>query len=249
MTMRVVTREEFMRRLENELEEYRMTVDEFRAEGEADTLTDGNLRDMWLMYRPVLFDDLRNEPGDGRSLEDERDRGSGSPESARPSTDSRDRDRISETPTIRYVTRDELLRRLENELEEYRMTLEEFRAEGEADTLTDGNLRDLWLHYKWLLLDSDSRDGPRSHERGAQSGLGSSESARPSADGRDRDPVAEMRTVRYFTREELWQEMEAHLAEYRMTVEEFRAEGEADTLTDGHLRDLWLWYRPLLFDE
>ena len=55
--------------------------------------------------------------------------------------------------TIRYVTRDELLQRLEEELEEERMTLEEFRAEGEADTLTDGNLRDLWLHYKGLLVE------------------------------------------------------------------------------------------------
>ena len=27
------------------------------------------------------------------------------------------------------------------------------------------------------------------------------------------------------------------------------AEGEADTLTDAYLRDLWLHYRPLLFDE
>ena len=34
-----------------------------------------------------------------------------------------------------------------------------------------------------------------------------------------------------------------------MTVEEFRAEGEADTLTDGNLRDMWLWYGFLLFDE
>ena len=34
-----------------------------------------------------------------------------------------------------------------------------------------------------------------------------------------------------------------------MTVEEFRAEGEADTLTDANLRELWLMYRPLLFDE
>ena len=46
---------------------------------------------------------------------------------------------------IRYVTRDELLQRLEEELEEERMTVEEFPAEGEADTLTGGNLRGLWL--------------------------------------------------------------------------------------------------------
>ena len=58
-----------------------------------------------------------------------------------------------------------------------------------------------------------------------------------------------MTTIRYITREELWQEMEARLVEERMTVEEFRAEGEADTLTDAYLRDLWLEYRPLPFDE
>ncbi len=58
-----------------------------------------------------------------------------------------------------------------------------------------------------------------------------------------------MTTVRYITREDLWREMEARLEEERMTVEEFRAEGEADTLTHAYLRDLWLKYRPLLFDD
>ena len=56
-TIRVVTREEFLRRLEKELEEERITVEEFRAEGEADTLTDAHLRDLWLHYRPLLFDE------------------------------------------------------------------------------------------------------------------------------------------------------------------------------------------------
>ena len=56
-TIRVVNREEFLRRLEKELEEERMTVEEFRAEGEADTLTDAHLRDLWLHYRPLLFDE------------------------------------------------------------------------------------------------------------------------------------------------------------------------------------------------
>ena len=42
--------------------------------------------------------------------------------------------------------------------------------------------------------------------------------------------------------------MEDRLKQERMTVEEFRVEGESDTLTDGHLRDLWLHYR-FLFDE
>ena len=58
-----------------------------------------------------------------------------------------------------------------------------------------------------------------------------------------------MTTTYHMTREELWREMEARLEEERMTVEEFRAEGEADTLTDAELRELWLMYRPLLFDE
>ena len=58
-----------------------------------------------------------------------------------------------------------------------------------------------------------------------------------------------MTTVRYVTREELMQELEGLLEEEGMTVEEFRAEGEADTLTDGNLRDMWLWYRPVLFDD
>lgn len=54
---------------------------------------------------------------------------------------------------IRVVTRAELLERLEKLLEEERITVEEFRAEGEADTLTDANLRDLWLHYRPLVFD------------------------------------------------------------------------------------------------
>ena len=57
-----------------------------------------------------------------------------------------------------------------------------------------------------------------------------------------------MTTTYHMTREELWQEMEARLEEERMTVEEFRAEGEANMLTDAELRELWLMYRPLLFD-
>ena len=155
--------------------------------------------------------------------------------------------------TVPCVTHEELLHELESLLEEERMTVEEFRAEGEADTLTDGYLRNLWLKYRPLLFDVGSQDGSR---RGSHSldverdpGSGSSGSERPATDVKDRHRRSEMTTVRYFTREELWQEMEDHLAEERMTVEEFRAEGEADTLTDAHLRDLWLWYRPLLFDK
>ena len=58
-----------------------------------------------------------------------------------------------------------------------------------------------------------------------------------------------MTTVRYVTHEELMQELVRLLEEEHMTVEEFRAEGEADTLTDAYLRVLWLKYRPLVFDE
>ena len=58
-----------------------------------------------------------------------------------------------------------------------------------------------------------------------------------------------MTTIRVVTRDELLEELETLLDAERMTVEKFRAEGEADTLTDAHLRDLWLEYRPLLFDE
>ncbi|MCY4370064.1 MAG: hypothetical protein OXF41_11780 [bacterium] len=58
-----------------------------------------------------------------------------------------------------------------------------------------------------------------------------------------------MTTIRYVTRDELLHELEGLLEEERVTVEEFRAEGEADTLTDAYLRDLWLEYRPLIFDE
>ena len=61
--------------------------------------------------------------------------------------------------TIKYVTRDELPQRLEEELGEERMTVDEFLVEGEADTLTDGNLRDLRLHYKGLLEKSEVAAG------------------------------------------------------------------------------------------
>ncbi len=49
--------------------------------------------------------------------------------------------------TVHYVSREELLDRVEQDISRVGMTLEEFIAEGEADSLTDGNLRDLWLIY------------------------------------------------------------------------------------------------------
>ena len=55
--VRVVTREQLVERLTALLSDYGMTIDEFRAEGEADTLTDGRLRDAWLSYWPRLFND------------------------------------------------------------------------------------------------------------------------------------------------------------------------------------------------
>ncbi|MXZ06463.1 MAG: hypothetical protein F4Y75_02945 [Acidimicrobiia bacterium] len=56
-------------------------------------------------------------------------------------------------------------------------------------------------------------------------------------------------TVKIVTYQELWDELAERLERKHMTVEEFRVEGYADRLTDGYLRDLWLMYRPLLFDN
>lgn len=58
-----------------------------------------------------------------------------------------------------------------------------------------------------------------------------------------------MTTIQYVTHDELMEELKGLLEAERMTVEEFRAQGEADSLTDGFLRVLWLKYRPLVFDE
>ena len=51
----------------------------------------------------------------------------------------------------------------------------------------------------------------------------------------------------HYLRQEEWEELAGILEEDRMTVEEFWAEGEVDTLTDGFLRDLWLKYKYYLF--
>lgn len=52
-----------------------------------------------------------------------------------------------------------------------------------------------------------------------------------------------MAEVRVVTREDMVQEVKEILEEERMPFERFVAEGEADTLTDAHHRDLWLYYR------
>ena len=58
-------------------------------------------------------------------------------------------------------------------------------------------------------------------------------------------PVAEVRVV---TREEMIEEIKSILEDEHMTIEQFVAEGEADTLTDGFHRDLWLDYRGWIED-
>ncbi len=258
-TIRYVTREELWQEMEACLEEERMTVEEFRAEGEADTLTDANLRELWLMYRPLLFDGIpakrpsRSHPAE--EIENDRSPEQGHVNQKRTGPPGGAPQEVESMTTIRYVTREEFLQRLDHELEEERMTVEEFRAEGEADTLTDANLRELWLHYRPILFDGIPTERPsRSHhtegiENSRSPELDHGSPEHPNQRGSSPLEVESMTTIRYVTREELWQEMEACLEEERMTVEEFRAEGEADTLTDANLRELWLMYRPLLFDE
>lgn len=50
----------------------------------------------------------------------------------------------------------------------------------------------------------------------------------------------------HYTRQEMWDELVEILGEKGMTVEEFRAEGEADTLKDASLRKLWLEYKYVI---
>ena len=53
---------------------------------------------------------------------------------------------------VEIVTRDEMLDEIKGILEDENMTLEEFIAEGQADALTDGFHRDLWLYYRdWII--------------------------------------------------------------------------------------------------
>ena len=63
------------------------------------------------------------------------------------------RARRRKVTTARCGARDELMQECGRLLEEERMTVEELHADGEAEALTDGNLRDLWLHYRSLLIE------------------------------------------------------------------------------------------------
>ncbi|MDE0268392.1 MAG: hypothetical protein OXI96_05060 [Acidimicrobiaceae bacterium] len=52
---------------------------------------------------------------------------------------------------VRIVTRKQMLDELKEILEDEYITLEEFVAEGQADTLEDAFHRDLWLYYRdWI---------------------------------------------------------------------------------------------------
>ena len=58
---------------------------------------------------------------------------------------------------VRIVTRDEMLDEIKGILTNEHMTLEEFVAEGQADTLTDGFRRELWLHDRDWIIEPISR--------------------------------------------------------------------------------------------
>ena len=53
--------------------------------------------------------------------------------------------------TIKYITRAEITDRVTKAVERAGLTLDEFMTEGEAGTLTDWDLRDLWLIYGELI--------------------------------------------------------------------------------------------------
>ena len=55
-------------------------------------------------------------------------------------------------------------------------------------------------------------------------------------------------TIDYLTREEVRELIEPDAAEEGLTIDQFIAEGTEDTLTDAHLRDLWLLYRAALVE-
>ena len=56
MDIRVITREEVVERVTETARRAGLTFDEFLAEGMADTLTDGDCRDDWLIYRDFLIE-------------------------------------------------------------------------------------------------------------------------------------------------------------------------------------------------
>lgn len=56
---------------------------------------------------------------------------------------------------VRFVDREQMLEELMEILEDENITLEEFTAEGRADTLEDAFHRDLWLYYRDWINDED----------------------------------------------------------------------------------------------
>jgi hypothetical protein len=55
--------------------------------------------------------------------------------------------------SVKYITRDEVVRRVTEVARRAGLTFDEFVADGLADELTDGDCRDHWLIYRDLLLD------------------------------------------------------------------------------------------------
>lgn len=55
-------------------------------------------------------------------------------------------------------------------------------------------------------------------------------------------------TIDYLTREEVRELIRPDVAEQGLTIDQFIAEGTDDTLSDAHLRDLWLLYRAALVE-
>lgn len=55
--------------------------------------------------------------------------------------------------SVKYITREEIVRRVTEVARRAGLTFDEFMADGLADRLTDGDCRDHWLIYRDLLLD------------------------------------------------------------------------------------------------
>ena len=112
-----------------------MTLEEFIVEGRAGTLGWPELCEQWLTHGARLAElDL---PTPGAIL----------PANTRPDP------RSNREMTLHYVSREELRDRVEQDVSRVGMTLKEFIAEGKAGSLTDGNLRDLWLIYGDLIVE------------------------------------------------------------------------------------------------
>ena len=133
MTIGSVSREETIDEIALAVSGLGMTLEEFIAEGRAGTLERPELCEQWLTHgdrlaevdlpTPILPANTRPDPRSNREM------------------------------TLHYVSREELRDRVEQDVSRVGMTLEEFIAEGKADSLTDGNLRDLWLIYGDLIVE------------------------------------------------------------------------------------------------